>query len=66
MTQITLQNPNPGIIRKAPVGFSFTNLFFGPVPALTGSHVIPQGTPIENLNKRSVLSSQPRHETPQK
>ena len=34
MSHIILQNPHSGIIKKAPVGFSWTTLFFGPLPAL--------------------------------
>ncbi len=34
MAKIILQHPHSGIIRKAPVGFSFTTLISGPVPAL--------------------------------
>ena len=34
MAHIILQNPHSGIIKKAPVGFSWTTLFFGPLPAL--------------------------------
>jgi len=34
MTKLTLQNPNSGIIREAPVGFSWTTFFLGPFPAL--------------------------------
>ena len=34
MSTVILQHPHSGIIRKAPVGFSFTTLFFGPLPAL--------------------------------
>lgn len=34
MSHLILQNPNSGIIKKAPVGFSWTTLFFGPLPAL--------------------------------
>lgn len=34
MAKLILQHPHSGIIRKAPAGFSFTTLFFGPLPAL--------------------------------
>lgn len=34
MPKIILQHPHSGIIKTAPVGFSFTTLFFGPLPAL--------------------------------
>lgn len=34
MKKLTLQNPASGIIRSVPVGFSWTTLFFGPLPAL--------------------------------
>jgi hypothetical protein len=34
VAEITLQHPNTGIISNAPVGFSWTTLFFGPIPAL--------------------------------
>jgi hypothetical protein len=29
-----MENPNTGIIKKAPVGISYTTLFFGGFPAL--------------------------------
>ena len=34
MTNLTLQHPGTGIIKQAPVGFSWTTLCFGPLPAL--------------------------------
>ena len=34
MIKLTLQHPNTGFIRQVPVGFSWTTLFFGPLPAL--------------------------------
>lgn len=34
MAKLTLQHPHSGIIKQAPVGFSWTTLFFGPIPAL--------------------------------
>lgn len=34
MAQLILEHPNSGIIKKAPVGFSFTTLFFPSLPAL--------------------------------
>lgn len=32
--KLIMENPNTGIIKKAPVGFSWTTLFFGCLPAL--------------------------------
>ena len=34
MARIILQHPSSGIIKKAPVGFSWTTLLFGPLPAI--------------------------------
>ena len=34
MAKLTLQHPNTGIIKTAPLGFSWTTLFFGALPAL--------------------------------
>jgi hypothetical protein len=34
MAQLILEHPNSGIIKKAPVGYSFTTLFFPSLPAL--------------------------------
>lgn len=34
MANVIMQHPHSGIIRKAPVGFSWTTLFFYPLPAL--------------------------------
>ena len=34
MSKLTLQHPNTGIIKNAPLGFSWTTLFFGALPAL--------------------------------
>lgn len=34
MKKLTLQNPHTGIIRNAPIGFSWTTFLFGPLPAL--------------------------------
>lgn len=34
MAKIILQHPTTGIIKQAPVGFSWTTAFFGPLPAL--------------------------------
>ena len=34
MFKLTLQHPNTGIIKTAPLGFSWTTLFFGALPAL--------------------------------
>jgi len=31
---LVMENPNTGIIKKAPVGFSWTTFFFGALPAL--------------------------------
>jgi hypothetical protein len=32
--KLTMENPNTGIIKRAPVGFSWTTFFFGVLPAL--------------------------------
>jgi len=32
--KLTMEHPNTGIIKKAPVGFSWTTFFFGCFPAL--------------------------------
>jgi hypothetical protein len=34
MAQLILEHPNSGIIKKAPVGYSLTTLFFPTLPAL--------------------------------
>ena len=34
MAKLTLQHPQTGIIKTAPLGFSWTTLFFGALPAL--------------------------------
>lgn len=34
MAKIMVENPNTGIMKTAPVGFSWTTLFFGGFPAL--------------------------------
>lgn len=34
MAQLILEHPNSGIIKQAPVGYSFTTLFFPSLPAL--------------------------------
>jgi hypothetical protein len=34
MAKLTLQHPNTGIIKTAPLDFSWTTLFFGALPAL--------------------------------
>jgi len=33
MKKLIMQNPHSGIIKRAPVGFSWTTLFFGAFPA---------------------------------
>jgi len=33
-TQLVMENPNTGIVKKAPIGYSISTLFFGPLPAL--------------------------------
>ncbi len=35
---ITFENPNTGQIKQAPIGFSWTVLFFGALPALFRGH----------------------------
>ena len=35
---VTFKNPNSRGIKEAPVGFSFTTLFFGGIPALMRGH----------------------------
>jgi hypothetical protein len=37
--KITFSNPHTGSIKIAPVGFSWTTLFFGPFPAFMRGHV---------------------------
>ncbi len=34
MAKLILLNPHSGIIKQAPVGFTWTTAFFGPLPAL--------------------------------
>ncbi len=32
--KLIMEHPNTGIIKRAPIGYSVTTLFFGPLPAL--------------------------------
>ena len=36
---ITFKHPNTGAIKEAPVGFSWTTLFFAGIPALIRGHI---------------------------
>ena len=38
-SKITFQHPNTGAIKEAPVGFSWTTLFFAGIPALIRGHI---------------------------
>jgi hypothetical protein len=38
--KLLMEHPNTGIIKNAPVGFSWTTFFFGPIPALTRGDII--------------------------
>ena len=43
---LVLKNPRIGHIRKAPVGFSWTTLLFGPFPALLRQHWVGAGVQV--------------------